>query len=657
MATLGTAPAYASASDQAEAEGNLISGSVAGLNTDVLADLERAYSGNVSSPTTDSSPLDLTALSLINLDLGGGLQVPLFGDSGIIAVGAAGQYAKTGKNPNTAYGSSGLVGEDGAIAVDGDTDPANSAYVDLTKLLAAAGLDDATGQLVSKLRVELGAIAASATQNGDDAATGAYKIADGKLILESPAVAALAGTLNTALGSALGDVQTALNGLVGTNGALNTALSGVTGTLNGILVDFVGSLPGVSALVSVQNTVLQASLDTSSLPGILDGVLGQPITSPDGLVSIDLSEGTVTVNLAKAVAGSNGSDLNGLPANTEVLSSATVNAILDGVQAAVGGLTDKVIDLVTDAVNGLELKVNVSAGLSALGGVVGGDIKLQINGTVGGFLGVDGASKPTLTATGSTLTVLFIPIPIGTIVNALTTPVLDLVQTTVATALGSVVTGDNSIIHTAFDGVLQPIVTTLQPVFDVLTKVASIKVNVQENPGNFETSTAVDAGSFTERALQVTLLPTLGTPLAQVNLASATVRSTAEAVGWETSLTADPTEVAPGATSTLTGTGFEPGETVTFTVADAPVGTGIANDESEVTFVYTVPADAQDGDTITVTATGATSNTPADATLTVQADGGSEAGATSAATADVNANAAASAAASAQATADKAAAA
>src|SRR5690606_24064488 len=111
-----------------------------------VAAVTPAFSATPSSPDVDSSPLSLELLSALDIDLGGGIQ--LFGENGVIGVGALGQYAESGAG--TAYASAGAVGADGSISVGGG-DPADNAYLDLTNLLNVAGLGDITDTLVSEL--------------------------------------------------------------------------------------------------------------------------------------------------------------------------------------------------------------------------------------------------------------------------------------------------------------------------------------------------------------------------------------------------------------------------------------------------------------------------------------------------------------------------
>src|SRR5690625_278485 len=136
LGVVGLAPAaMAAPEDQSEAEGRLLSGGgIVYLNG--LGALAPAYSADDSFPEESVSPLSLEVLQALDIDLGGGVQ--LFGENGVIGVGALGQYANTeGAVP---FASSGAVNADGSIAIGGGG-PADDAYLDLTPLLGAAGPD------------------------------------------------------------------------------------------------------------------------------------------------------------------------------------------------------------------------------------------------------------------------------------------------------------------------------------------------------------------------------------------------------------------------------------------------------------------------------------------------------------------------------------
>src|SRR5690606_25231507 len=197
---------------------------------------------------------------------------------------ALGQYANAGED--SAYASSGLIGEEGAISPATGTDPAENAYLDLGPILEAAGL----GALLDQARLELGAISASATVDADNAPSGDYQIAGGTLILQSPAI----GDLSAGVLDALDQISGPINGLAGPGGVIeNTVdplLGGLTGLLDGVLSLVGGSVDlGVTANVQVD------------LAAAVQAVLAEPLTSPDSALTIDLSEGTVSVDIAKLV--------------------------------------------------------------------------------------------------------------------------------------------------------------------------------------------------------------------------------------------------------------------------------------------------------------------------------------------------------------------
>src|SRR5699024_10016743 len=122
--------AAAQASDTAEAEGRLITGGGA-VNLNDIAELAGAYSADPSAPGPVEHPLSIEVLNSLDLDLGDGVQ--LFGENGVLALGALGQYASTGEG-GLPLASSGLIGSDGSIA-PASGDPGENAYLDLTPLL------------------------------------------------------------------------------------------------------------------------------------------------------------------------------------------------------------------------------------------------------------------------------------------------------------------------------------------------------------------------------------------------------------------------------------------------------------------------------------------------------------------------------------------
>src|SRR5699024_9776470 len=133
--------AAAQQSDTAEAEGRLLTGGGT-VNLNDIAELQGAYSADPSAPGGVENPLSIEHLNSLDLDLGDGVQQ--FGENGVLALGALGQYASTGEG-GLPLASSGLIGSDGSIA-PASGDPGENAYLDLTPLLQQAGLSDLLDQ-------------------------------------------------------------------------------------------------------------------------------------------------------------------------------------------------------------------------------------------------------------------------------------------------------------------------------------------------------------------------------------------------------------------------------------------------------------------------------------------------------------------------------
>lgn len=615
--------AVALETDNSEAEGRLITGSTAVVDLNAVADLAGAYSADPSAPGAVNHPLSLEVLNSLGIDLGDGLQ--LFGENGIVGLGALGQYANTAEGV-VPLASAGLVNADGSIAV-GSGDPTENAYVDLGPLLAGAGLD----ALLDDARLELGAISALATHDAAGEPVGDYQIANGTLLLTSPTLAGL----SAALVGTLGQISDPINGLAGTGGVIDTTinplLDPLVETLNTLLLG-VGSIDdlGVTATVDLD------------LEAAVESVLSEPLTSDDSVLTIDLSTGTVSVDLARLVADTQGGDydgtLNGLPVNTELLDPDLVQAALDG---AIGSTLDQIpallVNVVTDALHAADVNIAITGEIDSLLGSIG-TVDIQLSGTLGDFIGAEGSTAPVVNTDGTTI----IGLPVGTLLTPILSAVTGTILPALVTPLSEAIT-DEGTLDTIFRPVVEAANTVLQPVFGLVTNnLLSLTANVQEEPGDFVEGTAFDEGSFTQRALQLTLLPAAATPLLQLSLASATVRAVPAAVA-----TIDAASTVPaGGNLAVTGADWPASTTVTLQLTDptgAPVGEPITVDtdaNGAFTTTYPVPADTEPGTGFTITGT-AGDVTAEDTVEVTAADPG-----------DVNTNAAASASASADATAD-----
>jgi hypothetical protein len=520
----GAAPASARPTDTTEALGRFLGGDVGlgGVDLDAIAEVEGADAARPSGAARDTDPLSAAVLGTLGVEVGGGLS--LLGDDGLVRLGAVNQYAAA--DADGAAAAAGAVNDSGAIEVGGSAAFPADATVDLAPLLAGAGLDG----VVSDVALQLGALSATATDTRAGDPVGDYRVAGGSLVLDSPAVAALAGTVTD---DVLPPVQTALDSLGGPDGTVAATLESLA-ALRPVL-DALGA--GLDPTVA-----LEADLAGAVAPVLADRF-------GDAGVVLDLAAGTVTVDL-DTVLGERGG-LNGLPPNAELFDAATLDAILDALAAALDDLAVALVDAISTAVRDATLAVRADA---ALGGLV--DLDIDLTGTLAQF--VDGTLPPgqaTVSATLGGLPVL------GLDAAALVGPVGALLDDALLGDAGLLATVGDTVTTT----VTEPVLAGLSPVLDAVADVASVTLNVQVTPGDLPAQDPAGTASFTQRALSVRLLSLgTGTDLATVDLASATVR-----VLDAPAITADPATVPASGTTTVTGTGFTPGGDVTLRLTDA----------------------------------------------------------------------------------------
>src|SRR5690606_26827211 len=384
------------------------------------------------------------------------------------------------------------------------------------------------------------------------------------------------------------------------NATLQPLLGQVQDTVNRVL----------GLLGSVNDLEVAASLDVD-LEAAVQSVLAEPITSPDSAVTIDLSTGEISVDLARLVADTQGGDydgtLNNLPPNTEVLGPDVIQAALDG---AIGSTLDQipalVVNAVTDALNSAELAITITGeavGLPPLNVPIG-NLQINIAGALGDFIGVEGSTPPVVDLAGTSIA--------GLELGSLLTPILELATSTLLPALVGPISGaitDEGTLDTIFRPIVQGVNDLLSPVAELITNnLISLTANVQELPGDFTTPTAEDAGSFTQRALKLTLLPVLAEPLAEISLASATVRATPLAA----TLTVEPDPVEIGGELTTVGEGFLPNTEVTVEYVDAGgnlvwTSTVTTDENGGFTDTIVVPEETELGE-MTVTASDGTND-------------------------------------------------
>jgi hypothetical protein len=565
------------------AEGQFLSGTIAGTNLDNVVALKAAEARNSGEGTTTETkdPLSAAVLKAINLNVPGGIQLNL---GSIIDAGALSQYAKAAPG-GTSLGASGAVSNDGAIGVGGTGDgTGGNLSVDLDSLLNAR-----FASVISDLRLQVQAVAAQA-QGSTDAVSGTYNLAGLKLNFTSPALADF--TAKTA--SSLDGVTSQLDSLGGANGDLTKAVNGVLVNLNPVL-NALGSSATVDASVTTDLT--------DSVQPLLTGTY----TTPG--ITLDLATGSVSVDLDKLAGG-----LNNKPAGYEVLTDAMVNQIVNSITKQLASLVDQIKDKVNVALHSATVKLDVdvkalsstpgtaatpgtpgitttvcsllgvlklpvcqpvttggTAGTPAIPGVsLESDADVHVNGTVDQIL--NGGTGATATATASLLG--------GTIpVNLDVKAVLGSLGSTLTDKLFDSNGAVSTLVNSLDTNLLNPAVTALvgpsgSSVNDALTGLLSIKLNNKETTVAGSQGMAVASGTlFTETAVRVTVLKDLGSSsLATLNLAQATVGPQVAVVVTPGGPTGDPTCTVNCSTSGNPSTPSTPTASTSSSLAFTGVG-------------------------------------------------------------------------------------
>ncbi|WP_176697132.1 choice-of-anchor G family protein [Microbacterium sp. 3J1] len=583
-------------SDPSVAQGQIIqlpAGLLGGLD---IAALGHTVTSNPSAPGSELGGLDVGVLEALSIDVGT-LNVPLLTDGttpGLLQLGDLGGTQSFSSSPTQtqSVASSGTVTSGGAIdtgAIDGSTTPAQLELTDLFDQLGVAGLTDA---ILDEASIGIGALASRADST-TGVATSEYRISDLGLDLHSNLVAGL----STTLASTIQGTLTPVSDLVGPTGALTGLVTTVVNT-----IDAIPNIPLVAAFEATGGTVSIAGLDTVGQT-VASEVLLEPLENTTGSVLVDLSDGTISVDLAAILVETGaGADLNSLPANTDVLSATTIAAIQQGITSALTGthpesLNGKITSILDTTIEALQATITVGVDLTnPLTGIdlVSGDVTIQ--GSLAQFAGT-ATPAPTVT-TDISLAGLNIGALLNPVVSALTGAIAGSTGPLVDTALTSVI----PLLQPALAATTGPVLTALDPVLaGVLSEVADITINEQLMPGG------IPGDSFTVRALAVDLLPAVGGGVS-LDLGSSTVKAAVAAVAL---LDAAET-VQAGIDLAVTGSGW-PASTEVSVQLTAPGGAAVGapvpvttDATGGFTVAYPVPASAEAGAGYTVTATAGT---------------------------------------------------
>lgn len=445
------------------------------------------------APDTYADPLDATAISAIDVALGNGIQLSL-------PAGAAGLYNQWGQAPSTgrSAGAAGLVSNSGAIGLTGTSADANlpdaATITPSTLLPAVAGLADAT--------IRVGAVASSSSLDwcrtlenrvSDPTAPAvvsrSYGIARLDVRSTSPTIAGVA----TGTAAAITALQTAINGLAGPTGLLSTSLA------NGLVARLAGNLGVLTQGTPVSTTTV--TLDLAPVSALLTRTL------TDGVVTINLADGTVNVRLDGLLGGVDG--LNNLNPNTElVLNAGVVNQITARIGALLDAWSTLVVSTATTAVDAATVTSTTAIPLT-LAGLPVATVTASLTGTLGQVR----TGTATVTASAAILPGLTVLTQnaVNPILATLTSTALNaanrlLMATGVAGAVGPVVTTVLTTFGTSVAATTAPVVTAMSALFSGLSRVLSLGVNVQPDRANAPPTPTARPGEYQVSALRVRLV-------------------------------------------------------------------------------------------------------------------------------------------------------
>lgn len=437
--------------------GRVLSGSLFGTNLDavVAADGVRVTNNGqralhtpsgavqVPVPTVDAwvDPLSVTALSAVNVNLGNGiLKLPLNNSTGVL-----GQYGQAQSNGQSA-GAAGYITSTGGIGLSPSGGYPELATLSLSQLVGSIS-PSVAGTLgnVTDVSLRMGAVTGRATLDGcasawaNSAATGLlreYLVTSLRTDITSPTVGSLVTSVN-------GVVQTLKNTVTGlpTNATVLASLkSGTEGLVNGVL----GAASGLG--VTLGNVTIRSLTVNPVNTTALDTLLTQGFSDPGGVLTVNPSSGSVSVNtaalLAAAYPGVYGSGLNALPPNTNLLSDPTViSALSAALTAAINAWIAQVNAALTTAINSISLSVGI-------------DITLQLQVCTIGCLNVP--LVKIVTTTAGTLTALTTTTSLEVLGVGLLTPVLN---TLVGNVVSALVSGLSGVVQTAVNTQLNPLRT------------------------------------------------------------------------------------------------------------------------------------------------------------------------------------------------------
>ncbi|MGO3063928.1 MAG: choice-of-anchor G family protein, partial [Brevibacterium aurantiacum] len=467
---------------------------------------------------------------------------------------------------------------------------------------------------------------------GSEDPSSEYVVADGVMTVSSPAVGGLSDELNKVVDGAGGTLEDVIaeEGL-----ADELAKAGID--INTGLANL--KLGGEGTTVSVETQ--------DALNSVVENLVNEKLADKAGIVSIDLKNGDIKIDLAKVVNGENGEDLNGLDPNTQVLTSETIGKITDAVAEALGTLSGKLNETLKDGLNDAHAKISLPAEGSVAG--IPADGKIDIDATLGQLAGT-GEGDPKVT---TDLNVA--GIDLGDLINSITGPLLEGLLGVTEPIIGGILNSTADQVTGGVTDAVDPILAGLDPVFEGLNKVVDLTINEQptkRDPAEDSNVKGTEDAGFTVNAVSLELLPNVAAPnqaqaadaVADINLASSSVRATAadEAPGDDANAddtaSADADDSASADADDSAAATADADDSATADADDSAAATADADDAAAANADVNASADADDSASATNDANAsATADADDSAATTAEANASANADDSAAATDDANA--------------------
>ncbi|MBL3688116.1 hypothetical protein D3248_14300 [Leucobacter zeae] len=564
-------------SEPTEAEAS-IAGLTLGGND--LIGLAESHAGSASDPGPNREAFSGSLGGSEIVDFGTGFTIPLdqllqFGQVGALLSEST---ATDGRNGEAI---SGIAGADGGITLDGQDGDFGTASIDLLSLFEAAGVDGVTDIAVDQADFTFGLGGAwveavdGAFQDPDTVGgMGQYRVGDAKIVIHSPVI------------------EQAADGI-----------SDAAGTLEQSANDLVNSTLGLSELLPGETSV---SIETTLQQDVLDAVMLAPITTDDGLASIDLGAGTVTLGIGRIGGNDDGVidrpvGINNQNPNTELIDDETYPFIASSVHDVIEKVLEVATDAAVESLQGMIINVAIDVPNLATAGW-----KMDLTGAVtedfctpNGIAGI--ATCTTINGVKATMGVVVAP-------------------------LRALIADGNNPIYQAFttiktDMITVPIRAVVDPFLEIISQVVSLQINHQET----QVCTPTGGGADVPSGVEVSAL-SLGLVGGAARLGFGNAGLRVDACGLaavDPTLTASSPAPAGGET-TITSGGWTPGAEVSLQLTDAdgnPVGEPVvvtADGDGNVPAdtQVPVPADATAGE---YTVVGTSGEDEATGTLTVYA--------------------------------------